>query len=50
MMKSIIKANIRRDVKICNEKIHRAVVDLIAELYAEHERNKLDMSLVDDYK
>ena len=32
MTKSLIKANIRRDGKICNEKIHRAVIYLRAEL------------------
>ena len=36
--KSLIKANIRRDGKIFNEKIHRAVIDLRAELDLEHER------------
>ena len=39
MAKSLIKANIRSDGKICNEKIHRSVIDLRAELDAEHERN-----------
>ena len=39
MTKSLIKANIWSDGKICNENIHQAVIDLRAELDAEHERN-----------
>ena len=39
MTKSLIKANIGSDGKICNEKIHRAVIDLRAEVDAEHEHN-----------
>ena len=39
MTKSLIKVNIRSGGKICNEKIHRAVLDLRAELNLEHERN-----------
>ena len=39
MTKSLIKANIRRDGKICNEKIHREVIDLRAEVDLKHERN-----------
>ena len=34
MTKILIKANIGRDGKICNEKIHRAVIDLRAEVDA----------------
>ena len=39
MTKSHIKANIRSDGKICNEKIQQAAIDLIAELNLEHEHN-----------
>ena len=39
MTKSLIKANIGSDGKIYNENIHRAVIDLRAELDLEHERN-----------
>ena len=39
MTKSLIKANIRSDKKICNEKIQQAVIDLRSELNLEHERN-----------
>ena len=39
MMKSLIKANIGSDGKIYNEKIQKSVIDLIAELDLEHERN-----------
>ena len=36
MTKSLIKANIGSDGKICNEKIQQAVFDLRAELELEH--------------
>ena len=39
MTKSLIKANIGSDGKICNEKIQLAVIDLRAELDLENERN-----------
>ena len=39
MMKSLIKANIRSDGKICNKNIQQSVIDLRAELDLEHERN-----------
>ena len=39
MTKSLIKANIGSDGKICNEKIHRSVIDLRSEVDLEHERN-----------
>ena len=37
--KSLIRANIGSDGKICNEKIHRAVIYLRSKVDAEHERN-----------
>ena len=49
MMKSLIKANIGSDEKICNEKIHRSVIDLRAEVDAEHERNINNITSEDVY-
>ena len=36
MTKSLIKANIGSDGKICNEKIQQTAIDLRAEVDAEH--------------
>ena len=49
MTKSLIKANIRSDEKICNEKILQAVIDLISELYAEHKLNINNITYEDVY-
>ena len=49
MTKSLIKANIRSDRKICNEKIYRAVIVLRAEDDAEHERNISNITSDDVY-
>ena len=49
MTKSLIKANIESDGKICNENIHRAVIDLRAEIDAEHERNINNITSDDVY-
>ena len=49
MTKSLIKANIGSDGKICNEKIYRAVIYLRAEVYAEHERNISNITSDDVY-
>ena len=49
MTKSLIKANIRKDGKICNEKIHRAVIYLGDELDLEHERNINNITSEDIY-
>ena len=49
MKKSLIKANIVRDGKICNEKIHQAVIDLRAEVDLEHERNINNITSEDVY-
>ena len=38
MTKSLIKANIKSDGKIFNDKIQQAVIDLRTELTLEHER------------
>ena len=48
MMKSLIKAN-SEGGKLCNEKIRQAVIDLIAELNGEHERNISNISCDDLY-
>ena len=50
MTKILIKANIGSDGKIYNEKIHRAVIDLRAEVDAEHERNINNITSDDVYK
>ena len=47
--KSLIKANIGSDEKICNEKILQAVIDLISELYAEHKLNINNITRNDVY-
>ena len=47
MTKSLIKANIEGG-KLCNEKIQQAVIDLIAELNLEHERNINNISCGND--
>ena len=49
MTKSLIKANIE-GVKLCNEKIQQAVIDLRAVLNVEHERNINNISRDDLYK
>ena len=49
MTKSLIKANIGSDGKICNENIHRVVIDLRAELDLEHERNINNITCEDVY-
>ena len=49
MTKILIKANIRSNGKICNEKIQQAVIDLRAELDLEHERNINNITSEDVY-
>ena len=49
MTKSLIKANIGSDGKICNEKIHRAFIYLRSEVDAEHERNINNITSEDVY-
>ena len=50
MTKSLIKANIGSDVKICNEKIHQAVIYLRAEVDLEHECNINNITSEDVYQ
>ena len=49
MTKIRIKANIGSYGKICNEKIHRAVINLRAELDLENERNIKNITREDEY-
>ena len=49
MTKSLIKANIGRYGKICNEKIQQVVIDLRAEVYLEHEHNINNITNEDVY-
>ena len=49
MKKNLIKANIGSDGKICNEKIHRAVIYLRSKVDAEHERNINNITSEDVY-
>ena len=49
MTKSLIKANIGGDGKLCNEKIQKAVIDLGSELNIEHERNINNISCDNEY-
>ena len=48
-MKILIKAN-NEGGKLCNEKIGQAVIDLIAELNVEHQRNINNISCDDLYQ
>ena len=49
MTKSLIKANIRSDGKICNENIQQSVFYLRAELNLEHESNINNITCEDVY-
>ena len=49
MTKILIKAKIRSDEKICNEKIQRAFIHLRAKLDLEHERNINNITSEDVY-
>ena len=50
MAESLIKAKVVSDGTINNNKIHKVINQLKSEKEAEHERNILDMTQVDDYK
>ena len=50
MAESLIKAKVGSDETINNYEIHKAITLLKSEKEAEHERNILDMTQVDDYK
>ena len=50
MVKRLIKAKVRSDGTINNDKLNQAITDLEAEAEAGHERNIKDMTQVDEYK
>ena len=50
LAKSLIKAKVRIDGTINNDKFNKAITQLKAEKEAGHERNILDMTQVDEYK
>ena len=50
MAESIIKAKVGSDGTIKYEELHKAITKLKYEKEAEHERNILNMTQVDDYK
>ena len=50
MAESLIKAKVGSDGTINNDELHKAITQLKSEKEAEHERNILDMTQVDDYK
>ena len=50
MAESLIKAKVGSDGTINNDEIHKSITQLKSEKEAEHERNILDMTQVDDYK
>ena len=47
---SLINAKVRSDRAINYDELHKAITQLKSEKEAEHERNILDMTQVDDYK
>ena len=50
MAESLIKAKFGSDGTINNDELHKAITQLKSEKEADHERNILDMTQVDDYK
>ena len=50
MAESLIKVKVGSDGTINNYELHKAITQLKSEKEAEHERNILDMTHVDDYK
>ena len=50
MAESLIKAKVGSDGTINNDDLHKAITQLRSEKEAEHERNILDMTQVDEYK
>ena len=50
MAESLIKAKVGSDRTINNDELHKELTILKSEKEAEHERNILDMTQVDDYK
>ena len=50
MAESLIKVKVGIDGTINNDEIHKTITQLKYERAAEQERNKLDMTQVEDYK
>ena len=50
LTKILIKANVKSDGTILNDKLNQAITDFKAEAEAGHERNINDMIQVDEYK
>ena len=50
MAEILIKSKVGSDGTINNDELHKAITKLKSEKEAEHERNILDMTQVDDYK
>ena len=50
MTESLIEAKVRSDGTINDEELHKEITVLKSEKEAEHERNILNMTQVDDYK
>ena len=50
MAESLIKAKVRSDGTINNDKLNEAITQLKSENAADYERNILDMTQVDEYK
>ena len=50
MAESLIKAKVGSDRTINDEDLHKAIIVLKSEKEAEHERNILNMTQVDNYK
>ena len=46
----LIKAKVGSDGTINNDELHKAITQLKSEKEAEHERNILDMTQVEDYQ
>ena len=49
MAESLIKAKVVSDGTIKNDELNKAITQLKSEKKAEHERNILDMTQVDEY-
>ena len=50
MAESLIKTKVWSDGTINNDELNKVITQLKSEKEAEHERNILDMTQVDDYK
>ena len=50
MAKSLIKGKVKSDGTINNEELHKEITVLKSEMEAEHERNRVNMTQVDNYQ